>query len=643
MWKIRTLSPVALVLVCCALSILAGAQQQSSQVDPAKQAEIERREYFLAHYTKYEYRIPMRDGVHLFTAVYAPKDSSQTWPILMLRTPYSVRPYGPDNYRDMGTSFDKFVREGFIFVFQDVRGRLRSEGEFVHARPHIPIKSGHNAVDESTDSYDTIDWLVKNIPGNSGKVGIWGISYPGFYAAMASIDAHPALKAASPQAPIADWFMGDDWRHHGAFFLAHGYGFLSSFGNPHIEPGQVPEPWVSGYQRPTPDGYDFFLDLGPLRNINPAIFNREAAYWRELHEHDRYDDYWKARNIRPHLKNIQPAVMTVGGWFDAEDVFGPFAVYHAVEKQSPGARNTLVVGPWSHGGWMGDGDRLGHVRFSAKTAEYFRDQVMLPFFLHHLKDKNDPKLPEALVFETGTNQWRRHDEWPPVQAHSRTFYFDAKGKLSATAPAAATGASGFDEYVSDPNKPVPATDEIAPGMTYSYMTSDQRFAARRPDVLAYETAPLEEDVTIAGPIECLLHVSTSGTDSDFVVKLIDRYPGDYPDPDPNPEKVKMAGYQQLLRGEPFRGRFRNSFEKPEAFTPGQVSKIAFSMPDVYHTFRRGHRIVVHIQSSWFPVVDRNPQKFVRIHEATEVDFQRATQRVYRSGSTASAITLRVLR
>lgn len=633
----RSLLRVA--MACSWPSLVIAASQPPPA--PPKSPEAERREYFQANYTKYEHLITMRDGVRLFTAVYVPKDASETYPILLLRTPYTVSPYGADNYSQHPANLEKFAREGFIFAYQDVRGRNKSEGEFVNARPYIPLKRGPKDVDESTDTYDTIDWLVKNVPANNGRVGIWGISYPGFYAAMASIDAHPALKAASPQAPIADWFIGDDWRHNGALFLAHAFNFFLSFGRPWNDPGQLPPQPVIQFDRGTPDGYDFFLRKGPLKNIDPAMFGTQASFWKELLEHDRYDPFWRARDIRPHLKDIRPAMMSVGGWFDAEDLLGPLAVYHAAEKQSPRASNTLVMGPWSHGGWMGDGDRLGNVRFGAKTGEFFRNEIMFPFFLQHLKAKGEAKLPEAYVFETGRNQWRKHDEWPPNAAAERTLYFGAGGRLSFERPDLG-GAEAFDEYLSDPGKPVPFTDETSPGMTYNYMTSDQRFASRRTDVVVYETEPLETDVTLVGPIECSLHVSTTGTDSDWVVKLVDVYPGTFPDPDPNPTGVRMGGYHQLVRGEPFRGRFRNSFEKPEPFEPGQVTRVAFVMPDVYHTFRRGHRIMVHVQSSWFPLVDRNPQKFVEIHRATDADFQKAIQRVYRAAQYPSGIKVRVL-
>ncbi|MFB3828258.1 MAG: CocE/NonD family hydrolase [Bryobacteraceae bacterium] len=623
MWRIA--------LACFAACLPLCAQTAA----PPKSTEAERRDYFLSHYTKYEYRIPMRDGARLFTAVYVPKDTSKTYPVLLIRTPYTVSPYGADNYTAFSASLEKFMREGFIFAYQDVRGRIKSEGRFVNVRPYIPVKHGPGDVDESTDAYDTIDWLVKHALNNNGNVGIWGISYPGFYAAMAAIDAHPALKAASPQAPIADWFLGDDWRHNGALFLAHTFNFLVSFGRPWREPGGMPPP---RFDAGTPDGYDYLLGLGPLRNIDPALFGTQADFWKEVLEHDRYDEFWKARATPPHLKNLRPAMLWVGGWFDAEDLLGPLASYRAAERQSPGAVNTLVMGPWSHGGWMREGDRLGDVRFNSETSEFFRDEIMLPFFAHYLKDKADPKLPEAYVFETGRNQWRRHDAWPPKAAAARTLYFGAGGKLKFEPPRGA----GFDEYVSDPARPVPFTGEVHPGMTYNYMTSDQRFAARRTDVVVYQTEPLEEDMTLAGPVRCDLRVSTTGTDSDWVVKLIDVYPGNYPDPHPNPTEVRMGGYQQLVRGEPFRGRYRNGFENPAAFEPGKVTQVKFTMPDIYHSFRSGHRVMVQVQSSWFPLVDRNPQKFVRLSEAVESDFQKATQRVYRAADAPSSIEVSVL-
>jgi len=384
----------------------------------------------------------------------------------------------------------------------------------------------------------------------------------------------------------------------------------------------------------TPDGYKFFLEMGPLANGDKKFFHGNIAYWTEMMEHPNYDAYWQARNTRPHLKNIRPAVMTVGGWFDAEDLFGALNTYKSVENQSRGANNILVMGPWFHGGWSrSDGDSLGDVRFGSKTAAFYRENIELPFFNYYLKDKGALKLPEAYVFETGSNKWKMYEQWPPANAHPQSLYFDATGRISFTAPADSTS---FDEYTSDPKRPVPFINNIAIGMTREYMVDDQRFAARRPDVLVYQTDPLTEDITVAGPLTASLFVSTSGTDSDFVVKLIDVYPDDTPDNQPNPpgqpnsSGMKMGGYQMLVRGEPMRARFRNSFEKPEAMTPNKVEKIEYGMPDVNHSFMKGHRIMVQIQSSWFPLVDRNPQKFVNIYAATESDFQKATQRVYRS-------------
>ncbi len=596
-------------------------------------------DYVRANYTKYEYQITMRDGVRLFTSVYIPKDTSQQWPIMFDRTPYSVGPYGEDNYRPSLGPSELFAKEKFIFVYQDVRGTHMSEGVFVNMRPEKNEHAGPKDVDESTDTYDTIDWLIKNVPNNNGRVGMWGISYPGFYTSTGLIDAHPALKCASPQAPITDWFVGDDFHHNGALYLPHAFRFLASFGRARPEPVQKTEPGPA-YALP-PDAYQFYLHMGPLPNADEKYYKNQIAFWDEMMKHPDYDAYWQARNLRPHLRDIKPAVMTVGGWFDAEDLFGALHTYESIERSSPGAHNILVMGPWYHGGWSrANGDRLGDVRFGSKTSVFYRENIELPFFDYWLKGKTDPKLPEAYVFETGTDQWRKYDAWPPRNAAPKKLFLHAGGKLTFDAPQ--NEASAYDEYVSDPAKPVPYIEGQASGMTREHMTADQRFAATRPDVLVYETEPLEHDMTLAGPLRPTLHVSTSGTDSDFVVKLIDVYPEDYPDPKPKPAGRTMAGYEQLVRGEVFRGRFRNSYEHPQAFVPGEVAKIEYAMPDVCHTFRRGHRIMVQVQSSWFPLVDRNPQKFVDIYTARTADFQKATERVYHSPQEASFVTVEVL-
>ncbi|WP_240488975.1 CocE/NonD family hydrolase [Labilithrix luteola] len=596
------------------------------------------------HYTKYEFRIPMRDGVHLFTAVYAPKERSRTYPILLNRTPYGIGPYGVDNDPDEKNPrvlrrfapSTRLVREGYIFVHQDVRGRMMSEGTFVDVRPHAQ-KAGE--IDESSDAWDTIDWLVKNVPGNSGRVGIWGVSYPGFYAAQAAVDAHPALKAVSPQAPVTDWFEGDDFHHNGAFFLAAAFEFYSSFGKARPQPTKKVT-W--GFDHEVADLYDFFLAMGPIANANTKYLKNEVPFWNELFAHGARDDFWKVRNPRPFYKNVKPAVMTVGGWFDAEDCFGALATYSAFEKQSPGASNTLVMGPWRHGGWARtDGDRLGDVRFGQKTSAFYRENIEAPFFQHHLKGTPAPALPEAWTYETGTNVWQHYDVWPPREAKPKALYFQESGGLASAPPA--RGATGFDEYVSDPKKPVPFSSKLGGEIDEDYMTEDQRFASRRPDVLSYGTGPLAADVTLAGPIEAELWVETTGTDADFVVKLVDVYPEDVADPDPNPTGVKMGGYQQLVRGDVMRGKFRRSFEKPEPFDPGKPALVKFTLTDVNHTFRSGHRIMVQVQSSWFPLVDRNPQTFVDIYTAKESDFKTATHKVLRSGDRASNLRVFVLR
>jgi putative CocE/NonD family hydrolase len=591
-----------------------------------------------ANYTKREQLVPMRDGVKLFTAIYTPRDQSQTYPIMLYRTPYTVSPYGPDQYKPaLGPSLF-LQKEKYIFVYQDVRGKFMSEGEYVDVRPHNPKKSGPKDIDESSDTYDTIEWLLKNVPNNNGRVGMWGISYPGFYTSMGVIDAHPALKAASPQAPIVDWFIGDDFHHNGALFLPHAFNFFATLGKHRPKPTTDFPP---RFQHGTPDGYRFFLDLGPLANANRKYLKGEVQFWNDLMEHPNYDAFWQARDIRPHLRNIKPAVMTVGGWFDAEDLFGALHTYKTIEETNPGIRNTLVMGPWFHGGWArGEGESLGDINFGSKTSLAYQETIELPFFNCLLKDKCEGQLAEAMVFETGSNTWRRYDSWPPKNVETRELYLTANGGL-AFAPDKTV--AGFDEYVSDPARPVPFINGTAINMTREYMVEDQRFASRRPDVLVYQTPILDRDVTLAGPIKATLFVSTTGTDADFVVKLIDVFPDTMADPDPNPTEVRMGGYQMLVRGEPMRAKFRNSYSTPEAMTPGKVTKVEFTLPDVNHAFLRGHRIMIQIQSSWFPLVDRNPQKFVNINQATDADFQKATQRVYRSAPNSSRITVSALK
>ena len=603
------------------------------------------------HYTKCEYRISMRDGVRLFTAVYLPKDSSQRYPFLINRTPYGVTPYGVEHYpKRLGPS-SEFDKAGYIFVFQDVRGRYLSEGKFVEMRPHIDDKKSKEDVDESSDLYDTIEWLLKNVPNNNGSAGIWGISYPGFYTSASIIDSHPALKAASPQAPMTDLFMGDDSYHGGALMLAANFDFYTTF-RPQANPELPPKTSVP-FDYGTNSGYEFFLKAGTLENLTKMLAGQ--ALWLDQVRHDTYDDYWKARNLAPHMKNIHCAVLTVGGWFDAEDLEGPFSTYRAIAENNPDISNVLVIGPWAHGGWeRGDGTHLGRVDFRSKTAEYYRQGIVFPFFERYLKGGPQAKLSEVHTFETGTNVWKQYPSWPPENAQPKTLYFRIHGGLSFDPPGRESPA--FDEYLSDPARPVSFLPYPARDVPPEYMVSDQRFAASRADVLAYQTPVLEQDVTIAGPVSPQLFVSTSGTDSDWDVKLIDVYPQDSPESrrdEVKPEERDAAGtddsrpprfdgFEQLVRGEPFRGKFRRSFEKPEPFIPGKVEEVSFTMPDINHTFRRGHRIMLQVESSWFPLTDRNPQTFINIPDAKPSDFAAATERVYRSQEQASGVVVEVL-
>lgn len=592
-------------------------------------------------YDKYEYRIPMRDGIKLFTSVYIPKDRSQSYPILMTRTPYSVGPYGDKKKTRLHHS-NLFVNEKFIFVFQDVRGQFMSEGTFVNMRPELNEYTGNKKeIDESTDTWDTVDWLIRNLPNNNGKVGIWGISYPGFYSAAATIYAHPAIKAVSPQAPIADWFF-DDFHHHGAFFLPHSFGFLSIFGQPHSTPTTK---WGKRFDYGTPDGYHFYLDvMGPLSNVNPKFFHNNIDFWNKIAEHPNYDDFWQKRNLLPHLKNIKPAVLIVGGWYDAEDLYGALNIYSTIEKNNPNTVNTIVMGPWQHGGWARTkGDHLGNVVFSTDPdpSVYYQEQIEFPFFMHYLKDKKDPQLAEAIMYDPGLNEWKKYNKWPPQNVEKIRFYLRGDGSIEHTSQ---SQGPAYREFISDPNKPVPFTEDIAIGMTRKYMTDDQRFASRRPDVLTYQTEVLHNNVTLAGKLLADLFVSISQTDADWVVKLIDVYPDNAKDNQYTADHLHMAGYQQMVRSEVIRGRFRNSYEKPEPFAPMEVTEVKFPLQDVLHTFKKGHRIMIQVQSTWFPLVDRNPQKYVdNIFEAKASDFVISINRVWSKGDQASFIVASVLK
>lgn len=595
--------------------------------------------YIREHYTKIEKQIPMRDGVKLFTIIYVPKDDTKKYPIMFDRTPYSAGPYGDEDYKlTLGPSM-LFARDGYIFVYQDVRGRYMSEGQFIATRPYIPNKKKKTEVDESSDSYDTIDWLVKNLPNNNGKVGTWGISAPGFYTTMTTIDAHPALKAASPQAPVTDWFMGDDRHHNGAFFLMGTFSFLSYYGT--VRPEPTPNHALSFAGYGTPDAYEFYKNLGPLKNVNEKYFKEKNPIWNEMMDNENYDTFWQSRTPVPHLKNIKPAVMTVGGWFDQEDLYGPLKTFAGIEKNKPSSPNYIVMGPWTHGSWTrGNNDALGNIRFNSETGPYYREHIELAFFNHYLKGTKDPALPKATIFETGSNQWKKYSAWPPKEAEEKNLYLQANGKLSFDAPSENTAA--YDEFVSDPNNPVPYTKEIRIDRGSDFMFEDQRFAASRPDVLVYQSDVLENDIIISGNVLADLFVSTTGTDADFVVKLIDVYPGDAPNDSPIPG-TKMGGFQLLVRGDVMRSKFRKSFTTPEAMVPNEVTEVKFDMQDAAHCFKKGHKIMIQVQSSWFPLVDRNPQKFVNIYKAEAADFQKATHRVYFKKGSASHVKVSVVK
>lgn len=607
----------------------------------------ERAEFIRANYTKSEVRIRMRDGVELYTSIYSPNhpDTHRTYPILLSRTPYSVGPYGLSQYKTRLGPSPEFEKNKYIFVFQDVRGRYMSGGEFLNMRPHAPNKNpsarGSEPIDESTDTYDTIEWLTKNWPQNNGRVGQWGISYPGFYSSAGMIDSHPALRAVSPQAPIADWFF-DDFHRNGAFVLPMGFNFFASFGKARPKPTTENNP---SFDFPTRDGYQFFLDLGPLKNVDRRYFKDEIGFWNDLEAHPNYDEFWKARNILPHLKNIQAAVLTVGGWYDTEDLYGPLATYAAVEKQNPNIRNGLVMGPWYHGQWAGDeGRKLGQADFGFATSTWYQQNVLVPFFEAHLRGTGAPLPAEITAFETGANRWRQFDRWPPAGVASTPYHLSARGKLSPDG--VASDATGEDRFPSDPNKPVPYTMEITNNWARDYVTEDQRFASWRPDVLVYRTEVLTESVTLAGAIPVDLWVSSTASDADWVVKVIDEYPGvnGAAGRGRAAGENTQSGRQELVRVGMLRGRFRESFSEPRPMHPGEPTRIRFDLSDVFHTFQPGHRIMIHVQSSFFPFIDRNPQTYVpNIFEADEGDFQPAVHTVHRGPEKASRIELPILK
>jgi uncharacterized protein len=604
--------------------------------------EVNQDSAFIAdNYYKLERMITMRDGVRLFTAIYIPRNEKEKYPFLMTRTPYSCRPYGEARFPKRWLGPDRLLmHEKYIFVYQDVRGRYKSEGKFEEMTPAVDDKKSKKDVDESSDTYDTIDWLLENIKNNNGKVGVCGISYPGFYASASLVNAHPAIKAVSPQAPVTDEFIGDDANHNGAFYLLDNFDFSQHFLGVRTDSGASYKP---AFEYESKDAYSFFMNMEPLKNTNDSkYFNHQAKIWNEYLQHDTYDDYWKARNIRTHLKNIIPAVLVVGGWFDAEDLFGSLHTFEAIKQQSPANKNIwLVMGPWKHGEWGGI-KQSGFPTYNIESQnEFYHEEIESKFFNYYLKDKGEFNLPQATVFETGVNQWKKYNSWPPAENSPRTFYLQSGGNISAS-----PSASGYDEYISDPANPVPYTKGVYAHRNNDYVMEDQRFASERKDVLTYQTDILTSDISVSGRLKVDLFISSTGTDADFIVKLIDVLPDNEPDFQTtytlknvtHTDTHHLAGVQRLERAEVFRSKFRNSYEKPEALIPGQITEVKFDMNDIAHNFKKGHRIMVQVQSTWFPLVDINPQKFVSIPTSAKDDFQKATIHLYHN----SSVTLPVI-
>ncbi|QKJ29421.1 CocE/NonD family hydrolase [Mucilaginibacter mali] len=601
------------LLIIILLPFLAAAQNPDSA-------------WFVNNYIKKEVTIPMRDGVKLFTSIYMPKDQSEKHPILLTRTPYSVSPYGA-NYRPYWNSYQmRYIREGYIIVNQDIRGKYMSEGQFEVVRPFNPNKKTSKDIDEASDSYDTIDWLIKNIDGNNGRVGGIGISFPGFYATMIALSGHPALKAVSPQAPVTDRFFGDDDHHNGVMMLMDAYEFqvAGAFAAPSRTPSTR---GIRGFRVSYPDNYAYYLKMGAMPNFT-KMSGDTMKFWTGMMDHPNLDDWWKVRDARAGIKDVKPAMLITGGLFDAEDGYGAWNTYQALVKKSLATNSKLVMGPWYHGQWASkDGTHLGNIQFGSNTSTYYQD-MEVPFFNYYLKGKGADTLSKATIFFSGENKWRRFKQWPVAGIKYTPVYLEANGGLSFNQ--IQTFAPSFDTYISDPARPVPYTEDVGNRRTREYMVDDQRFASRRTDVLTYSTGALDKDITLAGPLVADLLVSLSNTDADFIVKLIDVLPDDTPMD--RTTRYPMGGYQMLVRAETMRGKFRNSFEKPEPFTPGKTTQVKFALPDVAHTFKKGHKIMVQIQSTWFPLTDRNPQQFLDINKAKDSDFVKETINVYHNQS-----------
>ncbi|HEX4886732.1 MAG TPA: CocE/NonD family hydrolase, partial [Luteibaculaceae bacterium] len=568
------------------------------------------------HYTKSEVDIRMRDGLTLHTVIYSPLETSVKHPVMLCRTPYSAGPYGAEFRKNLGPS-EWFVKANYIIVYQDVRGKYLSQGDFVDVRPFIPNKKGKQ-FDEASDTYDTVDWLIKNVKNNNGKVGVWGISYPGFYASMAALSGHPAVLAVSPQAPVTNWFIGDDFHHNGAFFLYDAFVFYSGFGKPRPKPTPLP---AQGFQLPYPDAYHFFLQGGSIAQMHRRYLKDSIPFLHDLVKHPNYDEFWQARDIRQHMVVKYPALLTTGGLFDAEDCWGAWATYRSFEEKNPGITNRVVMGPWFHGGWArSDGSFFGDIPFDSPTAEYYRKEIEFPFFEEHLNNGAKANAAEATVYDTGARRWRQFDRWPSGNTQVNTWYFQPN---EALAPQAVSSPLQFTEYLSDPNKPVPFQDGIITNRSREYMIADQRFVSNRPDVLSFTSPEIKEAFSVAGEVKAKLYISTTGTDVDFVVKIIDVFPDTAANYEIEGRKIIASQYQMLVRAEVIRARYRNSLSNPEALVPGQPTLIELSLPDVMHTFLPGHRMMIQVQSSWFPLVDRNPQQFIDPYTATPSQYKKS--------------------
>lgn len=611
------------------LLILAGFTQAAETKKQNKRAD-----YIRSHYAKYEYQIPMRDGVKLFTSVYIPYDKKSKYPMMMQRTPYRVAPYGVSKYKTRLGPSEIFEKEGFIFVFQDVRGKFMSEGEYVNMRPQDAGDKGGKATDDATDTYDTIDWLVKNVPNNNGKVGMWGTSYPGYYTSVAAINSHKALKAISPQAPIADWFF-DDFHRNGAFSTPMAFIFFDTFDKQ--RDGEFAY-WPKGMDSVTPDGYEFFRNLGPLSNVNKNYFKGERPFWNELTEHPNYDSYWQKRDLLQHLDNVKPATLVVGGWYDTEDLYGPLSTYKTMSQNNKKDNVHIVMGPWYHGQWNSkDGSKMGEADLGFNTSDWFQERVLLPFFKDNLKDADTGSLSQATIFETGANRWREFDTWPPKQGKDVTLYMGNNEKLLTHKDKQ----GGFSDYISDPKKPVPHSAHTSRGWDRPYMAEDQRFTARRTDVLVFNSDVAKEDQTIAGAIDLNLWFSTDQSAADIVVKLVDVFPG--MDETSNKVDKDTGNRHELVRWGIIRGRFRNSMSTPEPFEPNKPTLVKFELLDVLHTIKRGHKLQIQVQSSMFPFMDMNPQKYVgNIFNAKAEDYVRAEHKIYHSDKYPSSIEFKVI-